>query len=400
MKILVVNNFYHPYEVGGAEESLRLQCEALSQLGQQVHVLTVAHQGSARLARLNGVTIHYIKTLFSSGSPLHAGRGLLMRLGWQFGGIFQVFAALHTAQLLYREKFDVVYVNNLPGISRASVLIARALGIPVVAGLRDYAWICLRQSRFQGGQNCTKTCAKCRLGCTLRRNIASYASGIAANSNALLETFKKSNTFTGATAHVIYAGADRPACGTQPNLPPRHVSPWISIGVMGQIQPSKGFELFLEEMAPLIAAGGIRVLIAGTIAGEYAIALRNRFAGDDVIFTGRIDRAEFFRRSDVVVIPSLWNEPLSRITYEALARGKCVVASSHGGQKEVIHSGNSGYVYTPGDGSLASIILRLQQQPELIQQQEFGATASSAEYTPARAASNLLVLLESVVAKP
>jgi len=400
MKILVVNNFYHPYEVGGAEESLRLQCEALSQLGQQVHVLSVAHQGNARLRRFNGVTIHYLKTMFSSGSPLHAGRGLLMRLGWQFGGFFQAGATFHTARLLYREKFDVVYVNNLPGIGRASVLIAKVLGIPVVAGLRDYAWICLRQSRFQRGQNCRKTCVKCRFGCTLRRRIAGFASGIAANSNSLLETFRAENAFTAANAYVIYAGADRPACDTQLHLPPRHANPWLTIGVMGQIQPSKGFELFLEEMAPLIAAGGIRILIAGTVAGEHAIALRHRFASDDVAFAGRMDRADFFCRSDVVVIPSLWNEPLSRIAYEALARGKCVVASSHGGQKEVIQSGTNGYVYTPGNGSLASIIRRLQQQPELIQQQECGATASAAEYTPARAASNLLALFESVAIKP
>lgn len=396
MKILVVNNFYYPYEVGGAEESLRLQCEALIRLGQRVDVLTVAHEQSTNPIRVNGVSIHYLKTLFSSGSPLHARRSSLMRIGWQFGGFFQVGAALHTFRLLRREKYDVVYVNNLPGIGRSSVLIAKVLGIPVVAGLRDYAWICLRQSRFQQGKNCTGTCAKCRLGCSLRRSMAGYVNGIAANSTALLDTFKASRTFTNATELVIYAGAGQPQGQDKSRPSPRHTNPWLSIGVMGQIQPSKGFELFLQEMSPLLATGGIRILIAGAVSGEYAVALRERFASDDVAFVGRIDRAEFFRRVDVVVIPSLWNEPLSRITYEALAYEKCVVVSSHGGQKEIIRSGVNGYVYTPGNGELATIIRQLQDQPELIDQQEQGATNSAAEYTPESAASNLLALFESV----
>ncbi|MEN5208271.1 glycosyltransferase [Stenotrophomonas terrae] len=400
MKILVVNNFYYPYEVGGAEESLRLQCEALIKLGQKVDVLTVAHELSGNPTRVNGVSTHYLRTLFSSGSPLHARRSSLMRIGWQFGGFLQVGAALHTFRLLYREKYDVVYVNNLPGIGRASVLLAKVLGIPVVAGLRDYAWICLRQSRFQRGKNCTGTCVKCRLGCSLRRSIAGCASGIAANSTALLDTFKASRTFTDATSRVIYAGAGQPEDQGKSHPSPRHTNPWLSIGVMGQIQPSKGFELFLQEVSPLLAAGGIRILIAGTVSGEHAISLRERFAGDDVTFVGRVDRAEFFRRVDVVVIPSLWNEPLSRITYEALAYGKCVVVSSHGGQKEIIRSGTNGYVYTPGNGSLVTIIRLLQEQPELIDQQEHGAASSAAEYTPASAASSLLALFESVTAIP
>jgi len=400
MKILVVNNFYYPHQVGGAEESLRLQCEALVELGQEVQILTVAHDGIERIGDVSGVLVHYLATTFYRGSPLYKGRSWLSRFGWQFGAMLQFNTNFKISKLLKRERYDIVYVNNLPGIGRTIVVMARALGIPVVAGLRDYAWICLRQSRFERGRNCQSTCMKCRLGCSIRRGISLSVDGVAANSSTLLNIFHKVGAFTKVPSRVIYAGA--PVVSRFPlGAPPtRQEGRPLVVGVMGQIQPSKGFDSFLGEVAPLVESGQIRVLVTGSIYGEYATQLQRAFESEEVEFTGRLERAEFFSRVDVVVIPSMWNEPLSRITYEALSSGKCVIASTHGGQKEIISHGDNGYIYTPGDGTLMSILNELCRSPALLMERERAAVDSAAQYSPLNAASELLALFRPLVSMP
>ncbi|MHC9013967.1 glycosyltransferase [Stenotrophomonas bentonitica] len=400
MKILVVNNFYYPHQVGGAEESLRLQCEALVELGQEVHVLTVAHDGVQRTHEINGVLTHYLRTTFFRGSPLHKNRNWLSRVGWQFGAMLQFGTNVKIAQLLKRERYGVVYVNNLPGIGRAIVIMARALGIPVVAGLRDYAWICLRQSRFEGGKNCQSTCMKCRVGCSVRRGISLSVEGVAANSATLLAIFQEAGAFKNVPARVIYAGAPLATRLPRDAPPPREEGQPLVVGVMGQIQPSKGFDSFLGEVSPLIESRKISVIITGSVHGEYATQLKDAFESEHVTFTGRLEREDFFSRVDVVVIPSMWNEPLSRITYEALSNGKCVVASTHGGQKEIISHGDNGYIYTPGDGTLMSILTELIRSPALLKDRERAAAESAIRYSPQNAAAELLTLFEPLVSKP
>lgn len=396
MKILVVNNFYFPHQVGGAEESLQLQCEALMGLGQEVHVLTIAHDEQPRIANVNGVTVHYLATAFSGGSPLQKNRTLLRRLGWQFGTSAQVIAQTRIFRLLKDGKFNILYANNLPGIGRAVVLMARMLGIPVVAGLRDYAWICLRQSRFEGGKNCESTCMKCRIGCIGRRALSKTVRGVAANSKTLLEPFERDSAFTSARKKVIYAGA--PSTGRTTHLCGAKHNELTSarVGVMGQIQPSKGFDIFLDETKDIALSGQISIVVSGSISSDYAVNLRNRHDPDRVNFTGHINRSDFFSLVDIVVIPSIWNEPLSRVTYEALSHGKVVIASTHGGQKEVIKDGHNGFIYTPGDGSLKIILMRLINEPRTIAEIESNAIKSAQHYTPQRAAADLLDLFETV----
>lgn len=61
------------------------------------------------------------------------------------------------------------------------------------------------------------------------------------------------------------------------------------------------------------------------------------------------------------------NEAFGRTTVEAMLMGKPVIGANSGGTAEIIHDGETGLLYEPGDVSgLADRILWLQAHPEML----------------------------------
>jgi len=72
----------------------------------------------------------------------------------------------------------------------------------------------------------------------------------------------------------------------------------------------------------------------------------------NVKLVGRVpfsDIPAFYSVSDIVVFPSIWQEPFGRVAIEAMAAGKPVVASNVGGIPDIIEHGKTGYLVNPFD---------------------------------------------------
>jgi glycosyltransferase involved in cell wall biosynthesis len=73
---------------------------------------------------------------------------------------------------------------------------------------------------------------------------------------------------------------------------------------------------------------------------------------DNVVLLKHLSRHELFKTyadSTVVVMPSVWPEPLPNVALESNLLGVPVVASEIGGLKEVVIDGETGYFVRPGD---------------------------------------------------
>jgi len=71
-----------------------------------------------------------------------------------------------------------------------------------------------------------------------------------------------------------------------------------------------------------------------------------------VKFYGRVPHhniKEFISESNVIVVPSLWNENSPMVVYEASSVGRPVVGSKRGGIPELVKDGETGYIVNPGD---------------------------------------------------
>jgi len=72
-----------------------------------------------------------------------------------------------------------------------------------------------------------------------------------------------------------------------------------------------------------------------------------------------------YRAADVVVVPSVWPEPLSRVLMEAMRFGRAVVATRVGGSPELVEDGVTGLLVAPRDpAALAGAVAGLLRDPE------------------------------------
>jgi glycosyltransferase involved in cell wall biosynthesis len=75
--------------------------------------------------------------------------------------------------------------------------------------------------------------------------------------------------------------------------------------------------------------------------------------------------AELFAATDVVVIPSVW-ENFANVCLESMSAARAVIASDAGGMAEMLDFGNAGRLVSPCDpDKLASAIIELLASPEL-----------------------------------
>src|SRR5207249_4856355 len=99
-----------------------------------------------------------------------------------------------------------------------------------------------------------------------------------------------------------------------------------------------------------------------------------------VTFCGRVPQdelIEYYDRSDIMLVPSLWQEPFALVTAEAMARGLPVIATKVGGTGERITHDVNGLLVEPGDErALASAITRLVDNPGILERLAQAARAT------------------------
>lgn len=125
----------------------------------------------------------------------------------------------------------------------------------------------------------------------------------------------------------------------------------------GRLARGKGGESVIEAAARLKAMRGpdFAVVLVGDDAGSgFAEVLEKRIAqtdtGDVVLLAGPCaDMPAACKLASVVVSASIEPDAFGRGVMEAQAMGRPVIATSHGGVRETVAHGESGWLYPPGD---------------------------------------------------
>jgi len=136
---------------------------------------------------------------------------------------------------------------------------------------------------------------------------------------------------------------------------------------MGRLDKGKGIETLLEAFSLLLKKGIFaRLLIVGSTAlsgREYEESLIFKCVSlgikEYMTFLGFKDNPiDFYQISDIVVVPSVFQEPFGRIVIESLACGTPVIASKIGGIPEILTGEFQQYLFTPGSSEeLANLLI-------------------------------------------
>lgn len=147
----------------------------------------------------------------------------------------------------------------------------------------------------------------------------------------------------------------------------------LVVGVVTRITPEKGIHFLVRAMAELKetfrnGSDDIKLLIVGGPYFqkdlEYMEALKREVADlgieDTVIFTGFLaDTRVVTTLLDIVLVPSIIPEACPRTIIEAMAVGKPVIATSLGGNKELVTAETGILVPPENPGAFASAIATL-----------------------------------------
>ena len=345
MKAMILSALYTPNVLGGAEKMAQVLAEGLRDAGHEPVVVTTDAAPGLRTARVNEVPVHYVglKNVYWPFGGRQPSR--LLKPAWHAINSFNPWMASAVAQLLDRERPDVVNTHSLTGFSFAVWREVRRRGIPLVHTLHDYSLLCPRVSMQSRGANCESPCAACRACSAPAQRLSALVDGVVGVSRHTLERHLARSYFPHARQRVIYNGLPLPAAAVD-RAPASPAGP-LRLGFVGRLVPNKGIGELVERMRAW-PAQVCTLRVAGRGEPAYEDALRAA-APANVQFLGFVDPAEVYRQVDVLVVPSLYHDPLPTTVIEAYQHELPVIASNRGGLPELVEHQATGLLFDPAE---------------------------------------------------
>jgi len=256
-----------------------------------------------------------------------------------------------------RRRADLIYANA-PRCFLPAVLAARRTGVPVACALhliftggmehRLIRW-CFRQPEVKRVIFCS----------------SSVAAPFAGSAGSKAETLHY-------WVSPAFLEAEKDRAAAREVLGLRGFD--VAVGVLGRISRTKGQRMFLEALVPLLDSHPrLKLFVAGAAdfedPGEDEIvrALSERAADRDrVVVTGTmVESMPFLDALDVLVVPSLWEEPFGLVAVEGMARRLPVVVTRSGGLTEIVEHGVTGLHVDKTAAALRAAVASLVEDPVL-----------------------------------
>jgi glycosyltransferase involved in cell wall biosynthesis len=124
----------------------------------------------------------------------------------------------------------------------------------------------------------------------------------------------------------------------------------LIFGFIGRVEEEKGVETLLAATQQLHSSNW-KLKVAGRGLDEYVAKLVKIFPDPRVEWLGFTDAAKFYSSVDVVVLPSLWAEPLPYVCVESLHAGRSLICASSGGIPEIAKLSNRIEFFAAGDAN-------------------------------------------------
>lgn len=240
-----------------------------------------------------------------------------------------LLALLRALRWLKQQKVNLVHLNRANDWRPAELLAMRFLGIPVVTHFHTVNIDCAPATRWS----------------TVIAAVSAHVAQHSATQNI--------------PAHVIYNAVELARFSRGDDLRQQLDidQDEVVVSFVGQIREIKGIADFVS-MAKKVTGEKTRFLIAGQCRDKAAMGdaysedeLHELISGDPRIkYCGYVDQVEsIYKTSDVIVVPSRWEEPFGLVCIEAGAAGLPVVATRAGGLPEVIVDGVTGLLVDIGD---------------------------------------------------
>ncbi len=317
--------------------------------------------------------------------------------------------------LFEKERFDIAHFQNIfPLISPSAYAVAQKHNIPVVQSLRNYRLMCPTATFFRDGKVCEDCLGKTipypgvMHACYRDSRVQSAVVAGMLGFHHIRKTWSSNvDRFIALTQFVkdkfIEAGMSGDKITVKPNFvghdPGVGTEPGDYMIFMGRLTPEKGVRTLLNacKQHPDIP---LKLLGDGPLLDELkATAKTNNLAVEFLGHRNYQDVMALVQQSRALIFPTEWYETFGRVSIEAYACGKPVIASKIGAVAEIVDHGKTGLQFAPGNADeLAQHIKRLWENPEeAVQMGRFARQVFEEKYTSAQNYEMLFQIYSDVI---
>jgi glycosyltransferase involved in cell wall biosynthesis len=370
VRILIVLSTYPPHFYGGGEVSALNLAQWLVGRGHEVGILTAADKNDAVLygEMDDGLRVWRLPfpRPYMFWDHVKASKGL--KPLWYLQDHFDPRNRRLMSAALDQFKPDLVQFHALAGIGYNTPREVAKRDIPALFFMHDLSLACFSGGMFKNGSVCERQCAECRVVSAIRFSSVTSIPRLAFCSPSRANLAK--------AATVLPLNKYKTAAIFNPNkYPPptvqRTSADHVRLLYVGRLHKTKGVDLLLTVLEKLAPRYRFTIDLLGEGAESEALYTRFghhpwcRFRG----FVSEHEVSNAMIQSDVVCVPSIWNEPLGGVIVKALLLGLPVLGSRIGGIPEVIDDGKNGLLIAPGDSAAwEKAILLVLEQPSRLDQ--------------------------------
>jgi len=351
----------------------------------------------------DGVRVHYLpfqNIYFGYADELPSWtQSAPAKLIWHTLNTFNPRIQVSLATVLANKNPDLLHTNNVSGLSTAIWSSANKIGVPIVHTIRDYYLLCHRAQMFRKGSNCDGLCWHCKPFMSPRVRATRHVNAVVGISQFILDRHLEYGAFPDAKQRII-PNPYKIDVNDEETSNKNYSSDHLRIGFLGRLSPAKGIEALLNAVQNLPFTKWT-LDVGGAGPEAYVERLEREYECERVTFCGYVSTGNFLSSIDLLVVPSLWHEPLGRVVIEAFFYGVPVAGAIRGGIPELIDEGVTGWLFDPSQlESLRNILTHCYHDLDNVRRMEPVVREASTKFRTAIIVDKYLRLFEDVIDSP
>ncbi|MFO7792181.1 MAG: glycosyltransferase family 4 protein [Candidatus Saliniplasma sp.] len=374
LRVLFVTESYPPSTYGGGEISCSLLAEGIAKReGVHVTVLTSKVEGLDHTYEKNGVRI--LRRLKTGGNRSTFKGNIKRRL------FFKRSVKKELGKII--DNYDLVHFFNITSIVDVQK--------PSFATINSYVNFCPKGNLFYKGERVCRGCAPIKFtGCiTNSEYVGGYELTSLLKYNPVFwltiyldylkrkKSLKNVDHFFSLSEFInkllIKEGISPQNITKVVNMPDIEKSnrkmdlpkKGVNISYIGQLGKIKGVDLLIRAFNKPDTDAKLIIVGDGPERDELEKMAKSN---SNIIFLGKVEHESIhsvYEQSDVIVVPSVWPEPLSRVLLESAYFGKPVIATKVGGSPEIIEHRYNGLLTKTTVNDLAEKIRFIVDRDEM-----------------------------------
>ena len=219
------------------------------------------------------------------------------------------------SKILKEFKPDIIHINNIYGVSCEIWEIANRYSVPIIQTIHDYWTLCPRATLINGKlEKCAKRKKICKVYSEVFNKKAKYIKTLVFPSYSMKKIFEKQNMYLNNEERMQIE------------------SNKIKYVYVGRLEKVKGIELLID----IFSRNSDKELY---VCGNGNKEIVRKIKGiNNIKYYGSVDeetRDSILKKSDILIVPSLWEEPFGLVLIEAMRMGCIPIVSQNGALPEI-----------------------------------------------------------------